>query len=273
MEQDPIVVPVEVEVHGLEKAKANQKVGEIMGRTKIQWCDEVYNGVTGCTNISPGCKNCYAKKMAYRLRGRCGYDMINPFKPTLHMDKIEKLSDLDDGPPKRIFVSSMGDLFHDAVPDEWIDRVLGAARNSRPNELTKHTFMVLTKRPERMQKWCVRNTTRGFLPYPNFWIGVTAENQEMADRRIPVLKGIPAAVRWVSVEPMLEAVDLERWLADGTLDWVVVGPETGTGKRPCENGWIWNLYHQCHKYKVPFFDKRKIWKPLAHQFPTTKEEW
>ena len=242
-----------------------------MARTKIEWANESWNPVTGCSAVSSGCKNCYARKMANRLRGRCGYDANDPFKITLHEDKLVGLWDLQGKESVRIFVESMGDLFHDDVPDEWIDRVVSAAELVYGRGGKLHDYLFLTKRPDRMYRWAERNTLRGFVDHPNFWIGVTAENQEMADKRLPVLKMLPAAIRWVSIEPMLTAVNIEPWLKNGTLKFVVAGPETGAGARKAESGWFMSLYRQCRKYDVPFFDKRKV-GGLSKQFPKGGED-
>jgi len=171
--------------------------------TKIEWCKnkdggqgKTWNPVTGCTKISPGCQNCYAERMAKRLRGRCGYDI-----------------DEDDTP---------------------------------------------------------------FWPLPNVWLGVTAENQEMADKRIPILLQIPAAVRFVSVEPMLGPVDLDSYLIVGTdhpgsimrkgIDWVICGGETGPDARPVHPDWVRNLRDQCQASGVPFFFKQ--WGEYIHASQT-----
>jgi len=223
--------------------------------TKIEWATETWNPITGCTPISEGCKNCYAKRMAQRLAGRFGYPADDPFRVTLHPDKLDQ--PLRWKKPRRVFVCSMGDLFHEDVLEEWIDQVYEVIANT-----PQHTFQILTKRPERMARY-IRIMSAAL---PNVWLGVTAENQEQADKRIPVLLQIPAAVRFVSVEPMLEAVVIGDLLGDAYssmhggfapgIDWVICGAETGSGARPMELDWARDLRDQCVSAEVPFFFKR-----------------
>jgi protein gp37 len=191
--------------------------------------------------------------------------------------------------PRRVFVCSMGDLFHEAVEDWMLERVLDRVCY---DGISNHTFMLLTKRPERMAQ-CFAD-----FPCPdNVWLGVTAENQERADERIPILLQIPAAVHWVSVEPMLGPVDLNaipfgiihktpgkpepnrisalrnltHFFDEGCVDthgleWVVAGPETGPGARRCDWQWIEDLHEQCKAAGVAFYDKRNV-SPLAREYP------
>ncbi len=189
--------------------------GEVMAKTRIEWAEVVWNPVSGCTPISEGCQNCYAKRMANRLRGRCGYPADDPFRVTLHPEKLEE--PLKWKKPRRVFVCSMGDLFHEQVPDEYIAKVWEIMNNA-----TQHTFLVLTKRPQRMKDflarlgWYIHDRDGypmeavldegGKYTLKNVWLGVTAENQQRADERIPILLQIPAAVRFVSIEPMLGPV-------------------------------------------------------------------
>lgn len=255
-----------------------------MGKTKIGWATDVWNPVTGCSPVSSGCKNCYAARFAKRLAGRCGYPADEPFRVTLHPERLEE--PLRWRKPRRVFVCSMGDLFHEDVPDEFIDRVLWTIRAAPEN----HTFMILTKRPHRMPEflegWSRRNSgayIKLASRFPlNVWLGVTAENQQVANERIPILLQIPAAVRFVSVEPMLGPVDLTQWLMcewyagkekeprKGTIngkpmpvarlrprvDWVICGSETGPNRRPAKIEWIRNLRNQCVDAGVPFFLKQ-----------------
>jgi len=184
--------------------------------TKIEWATDTWNPITGCSPISEACQNCYAKRMSKRLAGRCGYPKDDPFRVTLHPDKLEQ--PLRWKKPRMIFVCSMGDLFHDDVPEIEIIRVFAVMADAQ-----QHTYLVLTKRPERMKEvltspsiandvWLMTNTgiseDKPIWPLPNVWLGVTAENQARADERIPILLQIPATVRFVSVEPMLGPVDL-----------------------------------------------------------------
>lgn len=199
-----------------------------MNTTSISWAEKPWNPVTGCTPISEGCANCYAKRMAQRLRGRCGYPEDEPFKVTLHPDRLGE--PLRMRKPSRIFVCSMSDLFHEDVPDAFINQVF-AVMAMRP----EHRFMVLTKRPERMKRYSEAQaqlfphgmlTASGNIPWPlpNVWLGVTTENQARADERIPILLQVPAAVRFVSCEPLLGPVDIESYL-------------TPPSERICSNCW------------------------------------
>lgn len=240
--------------------------------TKIEWADETWNPVTGCTPISPGCKNCYAQRMARRLAGRHGYpEAPYHFDVTLHPDRLDQ--PLKWKKPRMIFVCSMSDLFHDDVPDDFIISVF-----ARMTALREHSFQLLTKRPERMRDFVMRRVP-GIGAWDNIWFGVTAENQAAANERIPPLLQIPA-VRFVSVEPMLGSVYLIPYLPeydyrptheyyralypgmgdqpvklrDG-LDQVICGAETGPGKRPMKLDWARSIRDQCQEANVPFFFK------------------
>jgi protein gp37 len=258
------------------------------GITKIEWAEKVWNPVTGCTPISPGCANCYAKRMAPRLAGRCGYPADDPFRVTVHEDKFNE--PVHWRKPARIFVGSMTDIFHDEVPFEALDEIF-LTMCAHP----RHTFLILTKRPQRMQEYFAAVDRRfedvhafvaeqvsghDYRPWPwaNVWLGVTAENQAMADERIPVLLSIPAARRFVSIEPMLGPVDLRLtrgtrdedyhgYNDDGPIDyvitsraddlhWVICGGETGPGARPMHPDWPRSLRDQCTSAGVPFFFKQ-----------------
>ena len=196
--------------------------------TKIEWTDATWNPITGCSKISPGCDHCYAERMAGRLAGRCGYDAERPFKVTLHRDKLEE--PMRWNKPRMVFVVSMGDLFHADVDEEWIASVYNTMRRCQ-----NHTFQILTKRPARALDVLMRlrydsraNRSyvaesaddkgyrlaggRGCTGLTNVWVGVTAEDQQRADERIPILLQIPAAKRFVSIEPMLGPVDVREYL-------------------------------------------------------------
>lgn len=262
-----------------------------MNTTDIAWTDMTWNPVTGCTKCSPGCAHCYAERMSKRLAGRVGYDRDQPFKVTLHPDRLDQPRQAKKG--KRIFVCSMSDLFHPDVPFAFIRKVFEVMA-----ACPQHTFIVLTKRPERAAHWyheliddfgartaTVEEVNRGmpdtFLgypwPLPNVWLGVTAENQEMADRRLPWLMTIPAVLRFVSVEPMLGPVDIRRWLDRWKktdrgheftlgLDWVIVGGETGPAARPMNPRWFADLMKSVWCCGIPFFFKQwgsvqdRLWK-------------
>jgi len=272
--------------------------------SKIEWTQETWNPIVGCSKISPGCENCYAEKMAYRLahalasndtsdtwsayvdvigigQKKNGVIQLAPkwsgqtsmvksaFEKPCHWKK-----------PRMIFVCSMGDLFHESVPFEWIDTVFGVIGMH-----DHHTYQILTKRPERMVEYF---ESRGFNEkfaegYPHVWIGVTAENQEQANKRIPILLDIPAAKRFVSIEPMLSKIELSDIIeSDGShyvnyltgeqsgvdgegtycdwhpnkIDWVILGGETGHKARPMHLDWVRSVRDQCKEAGVPFFFKQ-----------------
>lgn len=232
--------------------------------TNIEWATEVYNPVTGCTPISPGCANCYAKRMATRLAGRCGYPAVNPFAVTLHPDRLE--DPLRWKKSRRVFVCSMADLFHAEVPDAYRVKVCEIINRCSYNGGSDagHTFLLLTKRAEEMQRffkglrWSAEASCFATTGHPwallnsDLWLGVTVEDQAHT-HRLDSLVATPAARRFVSVEPMLSQVDLTPWLAK--LDWVICGGETGPGHRPMSGLWAMDLLAQCREYGVPFFFK------------------
>jgi len=243
----------------------------------IEWLNrsgttgESWNPITGCTPISEGCTNCYARRMARRLAGRFGYPEVpHEFDVTLHPDRLE--DPLHWRKPRTVFVCSMSDLFHKDVPFEFIDMVVDRM------ELTpQHTYIILTKRPQRMheywQMWNSSDLASGWRWPANIWGLVTAENQRCADERIPWLIKTPFAVRGVSIEPMLGPVDpfdvdghiavqMEeanrrelRYPAD-VIDWVICGAETGPGARSIDFAWARDLRDQCAAAGTPFFWKR-----------------
>lgn len=215
-----------------------------MNKSKIEWTETVWNIVTGCTPISPGCENCYGESMAKRFWGSRKFSDIR-----FHFDRLDQ--PLKWKKPSRIFVCSMGDLFHELVSFSEIDSVFSTIIECQDTG-KEHTFILLTKRPKRMKAY-LEDT--GHWTLPNIWCGVTAENQEMADKRIPTLLQIPASVLFVSVEPMLSYVDLSPWLHNG-LDWIIVGSESGLKRRPAENRWIISILDQCTTFKTPIFIKQ-----------------
>ncbi len=235
-----------------------------MARTKIDWAEKVWNPVTGCTKVSEGCRHCYAERMAKRLAGRNGYPpKPDQFKVTLHPEKLEE--PLHWKKPARIFVDSMGDLFHPKVPDTFIDQVFWTMMKA-----PIHIFIILTKRPARMMEWVFRNLINSL---PNVWLGISVEDQMTADERIPWLLRTPAAVRFISVEPMLEKIDVRLNVYSfsiGThlrdthstiktyVKWVISGCESGPGARPMELDWARSLRDQCQAASVPFFFKQAM---------------
>lgn len=232
-----------------------------MNKTGIEYLDFTWNPMHGCSPISSGCKNCWAKSMATRLAGMgmAGYDPRDPFKVILCPERLGE--PLAKKKPALIGVSFMGDLFHDDVPFSFILRVfhaMGAANH--------HTFLVLTKRAERMAdffEWWDFETSLS-----NVWLGVTVENQEQANKRIPLLLKVPGALKYVSVEPLLGGVDLADFLGfedlDG-VDWVVVGGESGAMGRPCHPQWVRSLRDQCKLAGIPF-----MFKQWGEYLPDTK---
>ena len=231
-----------------------------MGKTSIEWTrnddgtqGKTWNPIAGCSVVSPGCTRCYAMRMAARIermqpdshyKGLTKQVNGNPVwtgKIVRAPDKIFK-APLKWRKPTRVFVNSMSDLFHEDVPDEWIDEIF------RIMALTpQHTYQVLTKRPERMQKYSGRTLD-------NVWMGVSAEDQARADERIPLLLETPAAVRFISAEPLLGPLDLTPYLHG--LDQIITGGESGPGKRPVAMGWLRDIRDQCQAANVPLFVKQ-----------------
>ena len=220
--------------------------------SKIEWTEASWNPVSGCTKVSPGCAHCYAETFAERWRGTPGHHFENGFDVTLRPERLEQ--PLHWKRPRRIFVNSMSDVFHEAVPDDFIARMFAVMA-----ECPQHTFQVLTKRHGRMRSLLTRLVAK---PPPNIWLGVSVENQHWADIRIPALLATPAAVRFLSCEPLLGPADVERFLWDGDRDapgglhWVICGGESGPGARPMVPAWARSLRDQCRDADVPFFFKQ-----------------
>jgi protein gp37 len=295
-----------------------------MSKSNIEWTEQTWNPVVGCSILSPGCINCYAMPMALRIEAmnlQAREAGKNPAAP--HYDGTTQRVNgnavwtgklalapeqiltrpLQRKKPTIYFVNSMGDLFHEDVPDEWIDRVFAVMALC-----PQHTFQVLTKRAERMREYLsdadlqarlgatttnvlspsisierareLRHATRA-LPFPNVWLGVSTERQKEANERIPHLLATPAAVRFISAEPLLGPIDLDDIVTYGegyedhrsalecdvsveddeefhgaTLDWVIVGGESGHGSRPMHPDWVRALRGQCQAAGVPFFFKQ-----------------
>jgi len=221
-----------------------------MNRTKIPWATYTWNPIVGCSPASEGCANCYAEGISKRFHRPWGSAHFMP-------ERLAQPSHIRK--PSRVFVCSMSDIFHPTVEPGMIVAILDEIR-----QCPQHTFIILTKRPRRLTEPQLvlpgdRTVSLGsWFDEPNIWLGVTVENQARAEERIPLLLTVPAAVRFVSVEPMLEPVDLSKWLIPegDVIDWVIAGPETGRGKRHCENKWIDDLAAQ----SPCFFDKRSSFK-------------
>jgi protein gp37 len=206
----------------------------------IEWTQTTWNPVTGCTKISPGCKHCYAERMAERLQAMRQPRYRNGFEVTLQRDIVEL--PLQWKLPRIIFVNSMSDLFHDAVPDEFIHECFEVMCRAK-----QHTFQILTKRSERLL-----NMSRQ-LPWPhNIWMGTSIENAQYT-WRAKMLAKVNAAVRFLSVEPLLGPIPR---LPLRKIDWVIVGGESGFGARPMSEDWVIQIRDQCEVRKVPFFFKQ-----------------
>ncbi len=209
-------------------------------RSDIEWTDATWNPVTGCTKISPGCKHCYAERLALRLQAMGNPRYRNGFQVTLHPDQITL--PLRWRQPRHIFVNSMSDLFHEAVPEEFIRRafeVMGKA--------DWHVFQVLTKRAKRLAEIAPR------LRWPsNVWQGVSIENSRYMGR-VSYLQKVPASVRFLSLEPLLGP--LPNIPLDG-INWVIVGGESGPQHRPINPAWVREIRDQCVEEGVPFFFKQ-----------------
>ncbi|MBZ5628205.1 MAG: phage Gp37/Gp68 family protein [Acidobacteriia bacterium] len=213
--------------------------------TKIEWTDATWNPVRGCTKISPGCKHCYAETFAERFRGVKGHPYEQGFDLRLVPEKLSE--PLRWRSPKMVFVNSMSDLFHSGVPDDYIAavaRVMLAAR--------WHTFQVLTKRAERMQA-LLSTKLKAAAEAPNIWWGVSVENKEHGLLRVSHLQNAPAAVRFLSIEPLLE--DIGNVDLSG-IAWVIVGGESGPGARKMERNWVISIRNRCQRAGVPFFFKQ-----------------
>ncbi len=229
--------------------------------SKIEWTEATWNPVRGCAVVSPGCTNCYAMRQAHRFsapgKAYAGLTKLTKGGP-VWTGEVRTVPELLDAPlhwktPRRIFVNSMSDLFHEDVPDKFIDWVFTTIKRCDVAG-RGHIFQILTKRAERMQRFLV-----GVPMMRNVWLGVSVEDQRRADERIPMLMGVPAAVRWISAEPLLGPIELSRIDSpslQSRLDWVVVGGESGPGARPFDIAWARALRDQCRAAGVPFFLKQ-----------------
>lgn len=291
-----------------------------MGKTKISWTHgegfigETWNPVTGCSKVSPGCAHCYAERMDKRIRAARGEEWRawTPENATynvrLHPERLE--DPLHWKKPRMVFVNSMSDLFHESVPDEFIDKVLEVIRRT-----PQHTYQVLTKRPHRMDSFFHNVARRETVALANVWLGVSVENQKAADERIPLLLQTPAAVRFLSCEPLLGQVHLFEWLSPcgyycdhseeylnapqfeglegwdiwfgghhpdrSKIDWVICGGESGPNFRPMNPDWARSIRDQCASAGIPFFFKQHSgYRPQSdtlldgveyHEFPEMEE--
>lgn len=244
-----------------------------MGDSKIEWTDKTWNPVTGCTKVSQGCKHCYAERIAGRMWAT-QYSR-NPDGTPRRFTDVRCHADRLGQPftwrkPARVFVNSMSDLFHEAVHHNFIAQVFAVMAQT-----PEHTYQVLTKRPNVMYSlmtdpvfqaaveaemqdraaehgWCVDELET--WPLPNVWLGTSVESQDEAEKRIPFLWQLPAAVRFLSCEPLLGPLNLGFALA--YVDWVIVGGESGPGARPMRSDWVRDIRDQCQSAGVAFFFKQ-----------------
>jgi protein gp37 len=251
-------------------------------KTGIEWTNATWNPIRGCSRVSIGCTNCYAESVAYRFSGvgkpyeglmRIGADGIRRREWNGQIRFVEKhlLDPLKWKEPRRIFVNSMSDLYHENCPDRWRDPIYAVMAQT-----PEHTYQILTKRPERRREylssefledriddagvqgfgWCHANAQKR-LPLPNVWEGVSVENCA-TKHRIDTLRQTPAALRFLSLEPLLE--DLGELDLSG-IGWVIVGGESGPGARPCDVDWIRSIVQQCKVANLPVFVKQLGAKP------------
>lgn len=272
-------------------------------KTKIEWTDATWNPLRGCSRVSDGCRNCYAESVAHRFSGPGmpyeGLTRIVNGHPAW-TGEVRMITELLDQPlrwtrPRRIFVNSMSDLFHESVPDSFIDRVFAVmwACHFCDGGQSKHVFQILTKRAKRMRDYLRQdrrehwaraaiNLAGKYDPdgifddianaqgsHPRIWLGVSVENQATADERIPLLLETPAAIRWISAEPLLSPMSLVVPFDGATvnavrgalpgiprLDWVVAGGESGSHARPSHPDWLRAMRDQCKAAGVPFLFKQ-----------------
>lgn len=207
--------------------------------SKIEWTEQTWNPVTGCTKISDGCKNCYAEKMAFRLKSMGLEKYANGFKLTTHPDVLQEPYKWNK--QKMVFVNSMSDIFHEDLPFDYIQKIFKVMNS------TKHIYQILTKRSEILRKYSV-DLKWG----KNIWMGVTVESDKYL-YRIDDLVASDAKVKFLSLEPLLS--DLENLNLTG-IDWVIVGGESGPNARPIDPDWVIDIYQKCKDSDVPFFFKQ-----------------
>ncbi len=259
-----------------------------MGDSRIEWTDRTWNPVRGCSRVSAGCENCYAQRQARRFDRPGGtYEGLTrkTARGPVWSGKIRCVPALLDVPmrwrkPAKIFVNSMSDLFHEDVPEDFLDQVFAVMALC-----PEHTFQVLTKRadrmaayvneviddPKRFTRWAARGapwaraSDRFHRPYqsvpprwplPNVWLGVSVENQDALSERIGKLASFPNAKPWISAEPLLGPIDFGPMLSEWGIEWVVVGGESGPGARRCEVHWIRDIVAHCKSWVVPVFVKQ-----------------
>jgi protein gp37 len=211
-----------------------------MSKTTIEWTDTTWNPTTGCDKISAGCKNCYAATMSKRLMAMGQHKYRNNFELTVHEEELQRPYKWKK--PRKVFVNSMSDLFHESVPVEFIKKVFKVM-----NETPMHTYQVLTKRAERLEE------LSGELNWtPNIWMGVSIENEQVL-HRLESLRNSDALTKFISAEPLIGA--LPEMNLNG-IDWVIVGGESGPKSRPMEKEWVIDIKSQCEKFNSKFFFKQ-----------------
>lgn len=210
-------------------------------QSAIEWTEQTWNPVTGCTKISPGCKHCYAETMARRLHAMNVHGYENGFNLTLLPERLAE--PLKRKKPTVYFVNSMSDLFHEEIPDAFIRHVFDVIRQT-----PQHTYQILTKRADRLMKFLHHNDAP-----QNAWLGVSVEDRKHGLPRIDALRDITAQIRFLSIEPLLE--DLGKVDLRG-IDWVIVGGESGPKARPMKQEWVINIQRQCEQQNVAFFFKQ-----------------
>jgi protein gp37 len=249
-------------------------------KSAIEWTDATWNPVTGCTKVSPGCAHCYIERTPpFRMAGRKferGSTNI-----LVHLDRLEV--PLHWRRPRRVFVNALSDLFHEVLPETFVASVFAVMAMAQ-----EHTFQVLTKRPDRMERLLTSDALRAVVsaeilrlcgagfdgapidprtthgwPLPNVWLGVSAENQRFFDERVQILTKTPAALRFVSAEPLLGDIDMQLALSAPNIDyprigvdWLIAGGESGPGARPMDLAWARSLRDQCADYDIAFFMKQ-----------------
>lgn len=265
-----------------------------MTKSKIEWTDRVWNPVTGCDKVSQGCKNCYAETLAIRFWGNRKFTDVK-----VHDDRI--MQPMTWKKPSRVFVNSMSDLFHEDVSFEFIEAIFSVM-----SDIDRHTYQILTKRPQRMLEffhWKKNKFGIEWRPSNNVWLGVSCEDQETANERIPLLLKAPAAIHFLSCEPLLGPIDITNkglnngysfptklvhsngkiigteWTDPGDdfigVDWVIVGGESGHAARPMHPEWVREIRDQCKKANTAFFFKQwgeyyTTWNYMTTGQPTFK---